>query len=313
MSETTKSQQLGVDLITYYHPEFWSVESFDQLQEQVAEDPRPFWDRVFAEVEAAGIGGIEMTFGPGSWQNALRAYGSADQVAKVAGEHGLRIVSAFFSDFERLGHVPSPEEERVITEHALETARFLRECGGDVLVLGLAMRSSYREDPRPFGLEEAGPLADALNRVGQATRKEGVRIALHSEHSSLFCSARDIDLLLLLTDPEYVGFCPDSAHLVLAGGDPVAIVRHHLDRVLITHWKDATGPYSPDLPIDEKIHDRHDPFFCRVGAGVVDWQAWAALFKGKGFMGCHILEIDSVRDPAHEISEARRVAAEQLG
>ena len=65
MSETTKSQQLGVDLITYYHPEFWSVESFDQLQEQVAEDPRPFWDRVFAEVEAAGIGGIEMTFGPG--------------------------------------------------------------------------------------------------------------------------------------------------------------------------------------------------------------------------------------------------------
>ena len=313
MPETTNSPQLGVDLITYYHPEFWSVESFDQLQKQVAEDPRPFWDRVFGEVEAVGIGGIEVTFGPGSWQNAAQAYGSADQVAKVAGEHGLRIVSAFFSAFERLGHVPSPEEERVIIEQALETARFLRECGGEILVLGLPMRSSYRDDPRPFGLEEAGPLADALNRVGQATLKDGVRVALHSEHSSLFCSARDIDLLLLLTDPEYVGFCPDSAHLVLAGGDPVAIVSRHVDRVLITHWKDATGPYSPDLPIDEEIHTRHDPFFCRVGAGVVDWQAWATLFKESEFAGCHILEIDSVQDPAHEISEARRVAAELLG
>ena len=72
MPETTNSRQLGVDLITYYHPEFWSVESFDQLQKQVAEDPRPFWDRVFGEVEAVGIGGIEVTFGPGSWQNARK-------------------------------------------------------------------------------------------------------------------------------------------------------------------------------------------------------------------------------------------------
>ena len=156
------------------------------------------------------------------------------------------------------------------------------------------MRSSYRDDPRPFGLEEAGPLADALNRVGQATLKDGVRVALHSEHSSLFCSARDIDLLLLLTDPEYVGFCPDSAHLVLAGGDPVAIVSRHVDRVLITHWKDATGPYSPDLPIDEEI----DGAMIRSSARGARRSGLAGLgdsVQREDFAGCHILEIDSVK------------------
>lgn len=310
MTNNGVEPRFGVDLITFYHPAFWSLESFAELEARAAAEPKSFWERIFKEVQAAGIWGIELTFGPGSWMNAVKTYGSAKNVQAAAGEYGLQVVSTFFADFERLGHVPNREEEQELARQAVETARFIRECGGDVLVAGLPKRPCYLEEPQPYGLGEAHALADALNRVGKATLNEGVKLALHTEFSSVFCIDRDVDLLLLLTDPEYVGFCPDTAHMVLGSGNPVEITRKHLDRVLITHWKDATGPF--DLPVDDDFHSHDDAYFRRVGAGVVDWAAWTALFKGSSFAGCHLLEIDSVENPSVEIAEARRVAASFL-
>lgn len=303
---------LGVDLITFYNPSYWGLEDFDALLKFGDSEPHKFWEQTLDAVSQTGVGAIELTFGPSRWQNALAAYGSAKSFAEAVQLRGLKVVSHFVSDFESPRRVVTADEERAGIDSVLSAARFLREAGGSLLVCGLPLRSTYRSPSEPFGFDEAKRLADVFNRLGQAVASEGIGVALHTEHSSSFATRRDIDLILSLTDPEFVGFCPDTAHITLAGGNPVAVVTPHLERVAITHWKDATGPYSKDLPVDELIHDRHDAFFSAVGQGVVDWQGWANLMRDHPLQGCHILEIDAVANPVEEVTKARVMAERVL-
>src|SRR5436189_976056 len=125
------------------------------------------------------------------------------------------------------------------------------------MVTALPLRRSLAADPPLFiDLRLAETIASALNRMGHATLKHGVKLALHPEAFSMFRNSRDVDLFMLLTDPTYVFLCPDTAQFVVAGSDPLAITQRHKDRLVITHWKDATGPAPADVPIDETIYDR---------------------------------------------------------
>ncbi|MGO7793297.1 hypothetical protein ACC703_39110, partial [Rhizobium ruizarguesonis] len=44
------------------------------------------------------------------------------------------------------------------------------------------------------------------------------------EAHSIFAAARDVDLMMLLTDPAYVHMCPDTAHIIVAVSDPIQLV-----------------------------------------------------------------------------------------
>ena len=65
-------------------------------------------------------------------------------------------------------------------------------------------------------------MADIAHVVGEAVSRHGVKLAFHTESHSTLWYERDIDLFMALTDPRYVWLCPDSCHIALGGGDPVA-------------------------------------------------------------------------------------------
>lgn len=303
----------GVDLITFFHPGFWGMTSEDEVVAFGNAEPRPFWDRMLDTLEQSGVTGIEMTFAPFGADGLIAAYGSHEAAKAELDRRGLAIASGFFADIAIEGGPnggwAEPETEARWLAKGEELAKALAGWGADVMVIGLPMRTSWDAQPPVFvGLDLAQKAADFANRLGAVTLRHGVRLALHTEAHSMFCQPRDIDLLLLLTDPVYVGFCPDSAHILLSGGDPAAIVARHAERVVIAHWKDATGPMPINIPIDHAIHHAHRAYFCAIGDGKVDFDAWAELMVRRTSQNWAILEIDAVPDPLTETRKSLEFA-----
>jgi sugar phosphate isomerase/epimerase len=274
-------------------------------------DPLRFWERILDATREAGLDGIEITFAPGDWHSALRAYGSAQGFAAAVRQRGLEVCSGYMStrvfDTDRYANLDDPADHAVLVEMAGGYAEFLRGCGADVMVASLPLRKSRDADPPLFvDLRLAESIAGALNRMGAATLRQGVRLALHPESFSMFRNSRDVDLFMLLTDPTYVFLCPDTAQFTVAGSNPIEIVSRHRDRLALTHWKDATGAAPADVPIDESIYDRQIQWFAAVGTGVVDWPAWLRLLRDLRYTGWAVFELDAAPDP---VGDLKRILA----
>jgi sugar phosphate isomerase/epimerase len=298
--------KFGVDLVTFFHPGFWGLASYDAIIAEAKAKPRLFWDKILDAIAKSGVTGVEPTFSPFNWRDAVKTYGSIDAFARELAERGLSLASGFFAELEHGSSIAEASVQAKILKSAGEYAAFIKACGGDAMVIGLPMRRSPDAEPPLFvDIKLATGLADFLNRLGALVAKEGIRLALHTEAHSMFSTARDVDLFMLLTDPTYVSFCPDTAHLIVAGADPLDVIRRHKDRMVIAHWKDALGPMPADTPIDEKIHERHRPYFCRFGIGRVDWQAWVRLLRDVQFRGWAILELDAAPDPVADIADGK--------
>ncbi|MDR3473936.1 MAG: sugar phosphate isomerase/epimerase [Devosia sp.] len=299
--------KFGAELVTFFHPGYWGVAAYDEIVALSQSHPVLFWDKILDGVAAAGVAGVELTFSPFHWQEAVAAYSSLGGLTRALETRGLSLSSGFFAELEHGSDLLDPSVQQDVIERAARYAELIGGGGGEAMVIGLPMRQTPGSEPPAFvDLALAQRLADFLNRLGATTARHNVKLALHTEAHSMFAMSRDIDLFLLLTDPAYVGFCPDTAHMVVAGADPIEVVRRHHERVVIAHWKDAIGPMPPDTPIDAQIHERHRPYFCRLGAGRVDWPAWARLMRDIGFSGWAILELDAAADPVGDIIAGRQ-------
>ncbi len=302
----------GVDLITFYDPGFWDTEDREGFEKQALGDPRKFWDRIVESVLEAGITGVELTFPPGNWETAVETFGSAAAFSEHLQSSGISVISGFFSGLEMHPDLFEAATQRQVIEEAKRFSAFLSESGGGILVSGMPMRKMGPPDnPNFVDLEYAKAIADLINRVGAASLGEGARIALHPEVGSVFCVRRDIDLFLSLTDPAYVDFCPDTAHIYLGGVSPVEVLADHYERVTVAHWKDAVGRWPNSDLANEDRFELEANYFKRVGTGSVDWQGWAEGLVKVGFEGWAILELDAARNPVPEMTAARQFV-EQL-
>lgn len=307
MSQAEKHNKFGVDLITFFHPAFWGVDDREGLIERAAADPRWFWDSALRAVDDAGLSAVEICFPPADWQAAVAAYGSPGAFRAALEGSRLTIVSGYLGVLEEAADVFDPSEQDRIVEETREYAAFLQECGGSVLATGMPVLER-RGGAAFFDVEYAKRMADLVNRMGVAARQHGVTLALHTEMGSVFCARHDVDLFMLLTDPEYVGFCPDTAHITLAGSDPVAVLESHYERVVLTHWKDAAGRFREIVPDGENRHAYYRPYWRAVGDGVVDWGAWVRRLAEFDYDGWTILELDESADPVTDMRTARAFA-----
>src|SRR4029450_6302842 len=74
-----------------------------------------------------------------------------------------------------------------------------------------------------------------------------------------------------------INFCPDTAHLAAAGGDPVELIRRYADRIVYVHLKDFTA----------------EPFaFLPLGRGDVDFEAILDGLEAAGYDGWITVELD---------------------
>ena len=313
MTEQRKIK-FATDLVTYYAPSFWGGSGgLDDIEDAIRRghwDPVRFWERILDASREAGLDGIEITFRPGDWHSARAAYGSARGFRAALEDRGLEVCSGFFSTRipETGGYADfaDPADHDRLVEMASAYAEFLSGCGAAVVVTALPLRRSRDAEPPLFvNLELAESIADVLNRMGHATLKYGVRLALHPEAFTVFRNSRDVDLFMLLTDPTYVFLCPDTAQFSVAGSDPIEIVQRHRDRLVLTHWKDAIGPAPADVPIDHTIYARQVQWFAGVGTGIVDWPAWMRLLREMRYEGWAVFELDTAADPVGDLQRIK--------
>lgn len=305
--------RFAVDLITVYDPPFWGISDFNEFYNRSVLTPEKFWDRALDTVAATGVSGVEITFGPGHWESALARYGSAAGFKDALQSRDLEVCSGFYTGLVLDGDWRPAERQAAILKEVAAYADFLRDSGADIMVAGLPMRRSWdAEEPQPVDFEYARGLCDLLNRMGHITLKHGVRLAIHPETHAVFWLRRDLDLFLLLTDPVYVNFCPDTAHITLGGSNPSDVVEYHYGRVILTHWKDAIGTMPVHYPIDENIFKAHHPHFARVGTGQVDWPRWVRTLRKVGYQGWAVLELDAASDPSAQIVAARKFVEKSL-
>ena len=261
--ETNGNLKFGVDLITLYDPGFWGITDFNSFYDNTVLSPEVFWDRALDTLAAAGVDGVEITFGPGHWSNALARYGSSGAFRDAVESRGLVVCSGFYTGLVLEGDpLPEPRRTAILGEVA-EYADFLRESGCDIMVAGLPMRRTWDDDPPLFvDASYSSDLADLINRMGYETLKRGVRLAIHPETHAVFWLKRDLDLFLQLTDPVYVSFCPDTAHITLGGTDPVEVLREHHGRIIIIALEGRQRSPTDPIP-DQRGHLPEPPSLFR--------------------------------------------------
>jgi sugar phosphate isomerase/epimerase len=304
--------RFATDVVTFYHPDFWGLDSADAVRDWALANPKPFWARVMDALAEAGVTGIELTFAPGDIESALRAFGSASAFRRELAASGLSVVSAFVAgsdcpDWRDAGNLPA------IVADAERRAAFLADVEAELLVTGLPMRTTFGSRP-PFFVDAAymSRMADIAHAVGEAVSRQGVRLAFHTESNSTLWYERDIDLFMALTDPRYVWLCPDSCHIALGGGDPVAVARRHSQRIALAHWKDAIKPIDVELTIDETVFAQQQPYMTELGAGIVDWKGWADAMSRTPGADTVLIELDEAADPVAALRAGRAVASEVL-
>ncbi|MCT9083556.1 sugar phosphate isomerase/epimerase family protein [Streptomyces fulvoviolaceus] len=298
----------ATDVITFYHPDFWGLDSGDAVRDWALTNPESFWARVMDALAEAGVTGIELTFAPGDIDSALRAFGSAASFRRELEARGLSVVSAFIAgsdapDWRHGDNLPA------IVADAERRAAFLAEAGAELLVAGLPMRTTFGTSP-PFFVD-AGymtRMADIAHVVGEAVARHGVKLAFHTESNSTLWYERDIDLFMALTDPRYVWLCPDSCHIALGGGDPVAVARRHSQRIALAHWKDAVQPIDVELTIDDTVFAQQQPYMTELGTGIVDWRGWADAMSRTPGADTVLIELDEAADPVAALRAGKAVA-----
>ncbi len=168
-------------------------------------------------------------------------------------------------------------------------ARMLAALDVDRIVLGPG-------GPRtgPTSAEDLKQACQTIEEAARRTAALGVHACIHPHLGTEIQDRAEIDAVLAGTDPELVGFCPDTAHLTGAGMDPVELIRIYGRRIGYVHLKDigADAPVGPDL--NSSGTDAMS-FFCELGLGDVAFPAVLSALGEVGYDGWLTVEIDRSR------------------
>ena len=137
--------------------------------------------------------------------------------------------------------------------------------------------------------------AEGSEKVASAVKAMyGMRTVFHHHCGGYVETASELDKLMELTNPELLGLCLDMGHLAFGGGDPVATLKKHYDRIWHVHFKD----YDPNVG-EESRNKQWDYFksvrqgvFCELGEGNVDFHQIAAELKKRDYRGWIVVEQD---------------------
>jgi inosose dehydratase len=110
-----------------------------------------------------------------------------------------------------------------------------------------------------------------------------MEIGLHPHVNTIVEKPDEIDMIMELTDPRYVGMAPDTGHIQLGGGNPVEIIRKYSSRLNYFHLKDVTGIFA---------RPNFGPNLRELGNGEVDFAGVLALLKEVGYKGWLNVEQD---------------------
>jgi inosose dehydratase len=248
---------------------------------------------VLDEIRDTGYAGTEL----GDW--GFMPTTPAELGAEIQAR-GLQLVGAFVPiAFANAG------AHRIGGETAVRTAMLMREAGYPNAFIVLAddngsvparERNAGRiTKDQALSDRDWASFATGVNAVAAMVHQEtGLRSVFHPHCAGYVETPDEIDRLMALTDTTRVGLVLDTGHIVYGGGDPLAVLGDHRERVWHVHYKDcdqnvAAAARARSLGYLDAVRSQ---LFCELGQGVVDFPAVTAELRSSGYHGWIVVEQD---------------------
>lgn len=180
---------------------------------------------------------------------------------------------------------------QTIEDHFTFARDFIRPLGSTVFKINVGSRPA--DGPTD---EQLVTMAQTLNELGRRTADIGIRLAPHPHIWGPLERPEEIARVRELTDPDFVGFTIDTAHVTLGGNDPVAFIRDHFDRVAHIHLKDTPLKYRGHTgPTPTREEHQANNLYPPMGAGGVDLVGTVRLLNERNFNGWITVDYDPPR------------------
>jgi inosose dehydratase len=254
---------------------------------------QPESEVVLTQMREVGISATE--FGP----DGFLPEAPEDKAATLAA-HGLGAVGQFVPVV-----LHDPSVDPVPTVEIAMTALVAAKASTVVIA---AATGAEGYDARPV-LDDAqwATLLGNLDRIRDAAAGRGLTATLHPHVGTMVESGEETDRVLA---GSRVHLCLDTGHLLIGGGDPVAVAVNHPERVGHVHLKDVR------LDLAREVQEGQDTYtgavargmYVPLGQGDVDIAAIVTALEGSGYAGWYVLEQDTILTGAPEATGVDPVA-----
>ena len=230
----------------------------------------PFTD-VLDVMRDTGFIGIRLTQFPG----ILKTYDiTAPQLEKELTKRGLQVITISYN-----APVHDPAQHEKAMTSAKDAMAFLKQFGAKHLVV-----FSPKRGPGPDGF---AAMCKFYNQLGETAGEMGFKAGLHPHLGQIVQDSEEIDRCMAATDPKLFYLAPDTAHVHLAGGDVVSVLKKHKNRVMFLDYKDAK---RAGLSQDFK------PNIFDLGDGEIDFPGCHRVLKSTSYQGWICVDLDIARN-----------------
>ncbi|MGP0062177.1 MAG: sugar phosphate isomerase/epimerase family protein [Isosphaeraceae bacterium] len=215
---------------------------------------------------------------------------------------------------------PDPDARKRAADREAELIGVTRRLGGPRTVCRVLSGQRYPDVSRSQGLEW---VIEGINRVLPVAREHDVVLGLENHYKDGFWTYPEfaqkmdvfLELLAAIPDRDHFGVQYDPSNAIVAGDDPIELLRHVADRVVSMHASDrylaegatlddlrqtdGTLGYSPNL--------RHGV----TGKGLNDYHAIFRILAEHGYRGWISIEdgMNGMDEMAESLAFLRRMAA----
>ena len=279
--------------------------SYGAFEITVGHDPNvPDGISVLDQVAAAGYAGIDL--GPVGY------LGSGTRLGDLLAERGLGLAGGYlelpYADHDALEQALGELDALLATFDAV-----LPYLPGPPPRPTLADAGSPQRRSQPgrstgqpsLGLDAGGwrRFAEGLARVVGHCRDRGYEPTFHPETGTYVEAPWEIEEVLDRSD---IGLCLETGHMMMGGGDPVAMLRDWGERVNHVHLKDGVRTVMAGIVADgapaTDIWTREA--FCELGRGDLDVDAILDGLRAISFGGWLVVEQDILPRSAQRFARA---------
>lgn len=134
-----------------------------------------------------------------------------------------------------------------------------------------------------------------INEFGRLTKPYGITPCLHPHANTTVMFEKEIDFIMQNTDPAYISFGPDTAHLAVGGCNPAQIFDRYAERIRFVHLKDVKKKKAVAGDGARKTGFEIYSNFLELGEGDVDFPAIFRILELVNYSGYLTVELDSSR------------------
>ncbi len=143
--------------------------------------------------------------------------------------------------------------------------------------------------------EELNSMLATLNEFGRLANPYGITPCLHPHANTTVMFEKEIDFIMQNTDPAFISFGPDTAHLAVGKCDPVEMFERYADRIRFVHLKDVRKEKAVSGDGAQKEGFEIYSSFLELGEGTVNFSAIFKILEKAAYDGFLTIELDSSR------------------